>query len=279
MKRIFTLIFLSFLFFGISHSQITHEDFGEGLVFDLNSNIAIDIDNNASTDFYINQYTGELGITAIFSKGCIASEDPFASTDFGAREMQLFQEGDEILLTNGNLFDYIDEDRGSAYSVTSGFADFWERDVDYYIGFALIDLNNEFLASNGWIKLSVNDIDETLTIKEWAFTEYADYGLNPILAGQTENSPVEVNELSNELADIQITPNPAVDNINLSFNYLGEESLNLSLIDNTGKVIMTKNVSDLSNYSINTESISNGLYFIHLSTSKGTITKKVFVTK
>jgi len=80
--------------------------------------------------------------------------------------------------------------------------------------------------------------------------------------------------------NVQIYPNPANDQLFISFNDVEISDLDISLIDLTGKEIIHKTVAnDLQNdrISLNLAGVTPGLYFLKVSNSHNTITKKVMV--
>lgn len=277
MKRILLLSCLSIFCFTIAFSQINYTDYGEGLVVAMEENYPMDIDGNGVTDFYINKHNNELGFTPVFGVGCIASPSAFAITAFGAREMQLFEEGETIELTDINMFDYIDEDRGSSYSSTGGFAENWAHMEYQYIGFVVFDLDN-FDVANGWMRIAVDIEAQTLIIKEIAYQDFQEQLTGGhIIAGDTGVSAVK--NLDQVLDEVNISPNPVVDLLQLSFDYSGNEKLQISILDNTGKIVTTQSANGSANYSFNTSDWTAGLYFVNFSTTAGVRSEKIFVSK
>lgn len=275
MKRILLLTVLSIGCFTIAFSQITHKDFGEGLVIELNANYQMDIDEDGSTDFFINQFPNELGFTPIFAVGCFASPSESSYTPFNSRELQIFEEGEIIQMTGMNMYDYIDDERGSIYHNTNGFADNWEHMQEHYVGVAVFNSQSQVL--NAWMKVAVDTEANTLIIKELAYQNYFEIGLGSIVAGDVGS--VAVKNLDQVLDEVVISPNPVIDNLQLSFDYAGDEPLQISILDNTGKLITSQTANGSVNYSFNTADWTSGLYFVNFSTSTGVRSEKIFVTK
>jgi len=87
-------------------------------------------------------------------------------------------------------------------------------------------------------------------------------------------------ETTNNLNNIQIYPNPATNNLFVSIPSSNEGDLNISLIDLTGKELISRN-SDLITQNnlihLDLSGISPGIYFLRVSNERNTITKKVIV--
>ena len=275
MKRNLLLTTLSLFSITIAFSQITHKDFGEGLVVELNENYAMDMDDDGSIDFYINQHPNELGFSPIFAKGCFASPSEYALTSFNARELQIFEEGEVIQINSYNMYDYIDDDRGSLYHNTDGLASSLVHLEEYYVGIAVFNFSGE--ATNAWMKLAVDTDANTLIIKELAYEIYDEVGNGTIEAGNT--GVVAVKNLDKVLDEVVISPNPVVDILQLSFEYSGEEQLQISILNNVGKLVTSQKENGSVNYTFNTADWTPGMYFVNFNTSTGVKTKKIFVTK
>jgi hypothetical protein len=278
MKKSLLLLALFCFALTSSFSQITHNDYGEeGLVISLNENYSLDIDEDSFPDLYINQYVGELGFTPIFGIGCMASATFSEYTSFGAREMQIFAKDEEITINTTNMFDYIDDDRGSVYSSEAGLAEDWVANEEQYVAFAVFNLNNPDEVLNGWMAISVNPDNETLIIHELAYTEYASL-IEPIIikAGDT-GAPVSINELDNSINEIRINPNPVYDQLNINFDYSGTENLTIAVLDNSGKLVEQRINQSTSQFSFDSSTWAAGIYFINLSSSQGTKTKKFVI--
>ena len=94
----------------------------------------------------------------------------------------------------------------------------------------------------------------------------------------------EVNNVGiNEQAGVkylEIFPNPATDNIHVSFQVEEKSSLKIKLINLTGQVVFTEEQAVFSgNYQrdISVKTLPAGLYFMEITTQSGTTNKKVLV--
>lgn len=278
MKKTLLLSFLSFAFFTLSaQTEITYKSFGNGWVIPINANLEIDIDEDGTTDFYINQEQDEIGFTPIFAVGCFASPNASAYTSFNARELTLHEEGDWIQLNGDNFFDYIDDDRGSGYSLTGGLANGWVDKEDTYIGFAVIVDNN---VRNGWMTVSINVSTNELTIKEWAYTNLVANYEGGITAGD-KGETSSVKKLEN-IEAITISPNPADDKVQLAFDYSGNEDLSVVIQNSVGKEVYRNDAAipfGNTNLNITTSDWANGIYFIRFETETAIRTERLSIAR
>jgi hypothetical protein len=83
-----------------------------------------------------------------------------------------------------------------------------------------------------------------------------------------------INEMVSSSA-LNVYPNPATSDINLSIT--GTNTIqNVKVLDVTGKLVMQFNGLNVSEYKINRQNLSSGLYFVRIELSnKEAITKKI----
>ncbi len=257
----------------------------------INENVVVDIDNDGVNDFYVNAWYNELGFVPIFGKGCFSSPSGSATTVFGARELTIHQAGD-ILDASVNTFDFIDDDRGSGYSAnTNQLADGWEDGEDHYVAF-FIFTSGRF----GWMRVEMDITNQKLVIKEMAYdTEY--YGTIeigytgqavtiPTIKTKETNSnwevPVANEEIEKEVQKLSIFPNPAVENVNLHFDYQGTKRLSIVVINSVGKEVYRNDnniITGTVNLEISTSTWNTGIYFIQFQSDKEIKTERLTVAK
>lgn len=81
-------------------------------------------------------------------------------------------------------------------------------------------------------------------------------------------------------ANLELQPNPATDNVKLTYHFTGTENINLQLFDAVGKLIHAQqqaNVNQQYQTNISLANLPKGIYFVTLQTSKGVVTKKLSV--
>ncbi len=92
---------------------------------------------------------------------------------------------------------------------------------------------------------------------------------------------VSLEELSG-LTSVDLYPNPAVDETVLRFESALSQSANLVITNQLGQIVCESEL-ELDNgvnvTTIQTSTLSNGLYFVNLSTENGMITRKLVVKK
>lgn len=82
-----------------------------------------------------------------------------------------------------------------------------------------------------------------------------------------------------DLQDVNIYPNPASENLNVSFK-AGAQKITASVVDMAGKVVLTDQFNHENGegiYTIPVNSLSNGIYFLNLQTKTGKVTYKFIV--
>lgn len=93
---------------------------------------------------------------------------------------------------------------------------------------------------------------------------------------------VGVNEYTNFLKSISISPNPAKSFVNIDYSLTKSSKLGISILDVTGKLVdnvESEKELEVGNHTkrYNTEHLSSGIYFIRFKTENGVETKKLIV--
>ena len=79
---------------------------------------------------------------------------------------------------------------------------------------------------------------------------------------------------------VSVYPNPASDEVKVSFNLNGAAAATVNVIDMTGKVVASQEAAAGSNaVSINTSNLSAGVYSVSFTANNTTVTKKLVVKK
>jgi len=274
---LFSFLFITICALNAQSGEIHYTSFGDGWYIPMNADLAVDVDADGTSDFHINKHADELGFTPIFIQGCFTSPSETSYTSFNSRELQQHEEGELIQINGGNLYDYIDDDRGSAFSVSGGLAEGWENDKKVFIGFAIIDGGQ---VRNAWLTASVNEFTHEMTIWEWAYTDWEAMDTGGILAGDRGES-TSVKTL-NSIADISISPNPASDRVQVNFDYSGSEDLSVIIQNSVGQVVYKTGSSlptGVINLNVETSEWTNGIYFIRFETETAIRTEKLTISK
>ncbi len=273
MKNLLLGIFAFFLMSNL-FAQIQYTDYGDGWIIPMNANLALDVDEDGLTDFFLNQKEGDLGITTVPFHGCIIGTGYNDLTVFGSLKAKVFSGGENISQFWASEY-YIEDDDIAAYTKNfqnGVFAEGWTNLDDHYIGFAI--LAGEF--SDGWMKIAVDSEAETLIIKEIAYVPAFDGGIN---IGQTDIT-TSTALLENGLNNVSISPNPAKDFFNLNFDYTGDKILTISVLNSVGQKVKDLTQSRVnSTREINTANLAQGIYFVRFETEDGAHTEKLSINK
>ena len=276
MKRTLLLSCLTLILALPSIAQsIKHVDYGsEGLIIGMEESYSMDIDNDEVIDFYLNTYPGELDFTPIFAIGCFASRSYSEVTPWGSGVVQIFEEGEVLRIDGDNMYDYIDEGRGTLYKSGIGLVEGWEDAKETYIGFAVFNWLGE--VSNGWMKVKIDLENEKLIILEYAYHEFAaGIGIESIIVG--DRGLVGIQNLDGVLSDIKLTPNPAQEVFEVNYHYQGQDKIQIIVYDQLGKEVTRsmgsnndKNVFDASTW-------TEGVYFVSFKTTEGIHTERIMI--
>lgn len=99
------------------------------------------------------------------------------------------------------------------------------------------------------------------------------YGNNGVIYKSTNSGGLlNKSEVKKNENEIEIFPNPTLDEINIKYNLINVEIESISITDINGRILENFNSSS---HIINLQKLSKGTYFIIVETRKGKITKKV----
>ena len=94
----------------------------------------------------------------------------------------------------------------------------------------------------------------------------------------TSNGCALVNTIPSGLK-VTLFPNPTKDCIHLDFNANFTDKVTVSLFDAAGKLYYQEQNNASNIRSIDAQNLTEGIYFIHISNTKTTITEKVYIRK
>ena len=89
--------------------------------------------------------------------------------------------------------------------------------------------------------------------------------------------PIETFDLSND--NLKVYPNPLSSNQNIKLSFGKALSGNLSLYSITGKVVFKDVINNQDKKEISTSGLQNGIYMLHISTDRNSVTRKVVIMK
>ncbi|MBL4704116.1 MAG: T9SS type A sorting domain-containing protein [Flavobacteriales bacterium] len=244
MKRLFTLLLIAPL---IASATITYEDFGAGLVYNLNTPVSLDMDNNGQVDFTINGTTGNLDITPIYVHGCYHK---------GIGTLFVPYNGGETFLTGSTMITEWEENVPAAFwTNTGGFNLAVSDGQDFYLRIMLYNVMME-----GYIHIVIDESSQTLRILDWMYTDDASYEIGAAMAIPEEPVAPALN----------IYPNPVSSILIVEVDEIVEGTL--ELINITGQVCYSQQLNGILRSSINVAKFDAGIYFIRLT--QGTIVSR-----
>jgi hypothetical protein len=88
---------------------------------------------------------------------------------------------------------------------------------------------------------------------------------------------LNANDVIQEIEEIVISPNPVYDNSNLKIESNESITVELTLVDLAGKVVLneTVNITGVFNKIIDLSDHPSGTYILNVNTDKGLVTKKI----
>ena len=154
----------------------------------------------------------------------------------------------------------------SIYSgVTYGpFAD----QTDKYLGIRF-DIDGE--AHYGWIRMDATVGPVSLTIKDFAYREGADEGLD---AGQTENEPVGIALIDASKLNVYSFGTT----VNISVNGLNASNATVKVLNAIGQTVYSNELNQ-AGMRINLDGAAEGVYVVNIVADGAVFSKEVFINK
>lgn len=132
-------------------------------------------------------------------------------------------------------------------------------------------LNPNVVAINATVFDGVDQSNCSLTVPSNSLATYKAAAVWKDFSPLTASSTLAVTNFS-ITNNVSVYPNPVYNELMIAQHSANKASI--QLFDTTGRVLIHQTVSDTEN-SIDTSSLSKGIYFIKISTTEGTIIKKV----
>ncbi|MFT7612333.1 MAG: hypothetical protein ACI9J3_001288 [Parvicellaceae bacterium] len=236
MKKLFTLLLAAPLF---ASATTTYEDFGSGIIYNINVPVNLDMDGNGQDDFVINGAANSLEITPIFAEGCY----DIGSTGTG---FIVYGGGESFVNGSTSLADWEEDVPATFWDNSFGVNSNITDGQDFYIRIMLYNVMKE-----GFIHLVVDDATQTLRILDWMYTDDFSYEIG------SASSVVE-----NPLA-FQMYPNP----VNSVLTIESSEKLTgkMELVNALGQVCITKELSGIFKTTLDASAFEAGIYFIRIT--------------
>ncbi len=126
-------------------------------------------------------------------------------------------------------------------------------------------------ASINGVNLDINNIEVVAFITE---------GKQEIITAAGYMLPNSIEEV-NAITSINVSPNPAKENINLNFNLKENKTVNINIYNNIGAVVFLSNKGQLSSGShsvdINVSNLAKGIYFLNMQVGDKNVSKKLVI--
>jgi hypothetical protein len=115
------------------------------------------------------------------------------------------------------------------------------------------------------------------------FVATSDYGNNAYIDDINITNLTTGIQEQLELTGVNVYPNPVIENATVNFNLTESDNVTMVLVNSLGQEVINQNLGNMSageqSYLLNTENLSNGLYFLNVQVGKNVITKKVAINK
>ncbi len=111
-------------------------------------------------------------------------------------------------------------------------------------------------------------------------TEFLEFNMNTSMALKVMGCVVNVPEIKEIEATLNIYPNPASDKIYIDLGSININQIQVNVYDIVGKKINTKLIDNQTNiYELNVNNCKNGFYLININVNGYQITKKIMIQK
>jgi uncharacterized repeat protein (TIGR01451 family) len=141
-----------------------------------------------------------------------------------------------------------------------------------FSGINLLPSDENLDGSQGTFTYSIDELDNLALNSEIRNTAYIYFDFNPaIITNTTVNKNANVGLNSLDLEEVSVFPNPTAKEITLQI----PENGSLVIYDLTGKIVLKKQVT--TTQKIDVSHLAKGLYNLQVSTTKGSVSKKLIV--
>jgi hypothetical protein len=108
-------------------------------------------------------------------------------------------------------------------------------------------------------------------------------GGNPFNSASWASASVGINEVNAELYKLSVYPNPVIENAEITYTVNKSSEVNIEIMDVTGRIVQTLNpgymMPGLHAVPVESDRISNGIYFVALTINGETATTKMVVNR
>lgn len=133
-----------------------------------------------------------------------------------------------------------------------------------------------------WVKVT-DAVNQTKVLTKNIFNTAPKWIDHVHIGPSASGKPTGLNTVAGENSILIISPNPAVNTVNLRYevlNYNKEATVTLTIIDMTGKILMTKQQqAKIGDWAIDVSALPAGNYIVQMTGANATATKKFTVIK
>jgi hypothetical protein len=248
MKKLFKTLLLIPI---IGSASTVHDFFGNGLEFELNATVNIDIDNNGQDDFAINTESDILGIFPIYAEGCYDNGQ--------GNGFNIYYGGETFANGSTDINDWEENIPTNFYHATNGLSPYLLSGQDFYIRIMLYNVGKE-----GFIHLKIDEVSQKLVILDWMYTDESTYEL-----------PLNTSSVVENDFTFSTFPNPATDIISIKSSLLSEAKI--EIIDINGNICLHRKIDPSGKTTMSVSDLSPGVYFISYYAQERKITKKLLI--
>ena len=174
--------------------------------------------------------------------------------------------------------------------VTADCGETWALRKSSHGAFLSADIVNTSFTPNSaddWKTVHITNITSALWVDNFRYKFEFEAGggnnmyIDNINIYQGAPSSAGLNESAEMVTDLVLYPNPAIDELNISFNILENNVANIQITDLSGKEIQQHYINSVQGsnlVSIDTTNLSTGVYFVQIKAGERIVSKK-FVKK
>ncbi len=90
-------------------------------------------------------------------------------------------------------------------------------------------------------------------------------------------APSDIKSYTNSKPNLEMYPNPAADELNISFPYSGEYLKSLKIVNILGKTVLSRNFAGARGVSLDISGLPSGIYYVEMDTNTNTYQRKLLV--
>lgn len=170
------------------------------------------------------------------------------------------------------------------YVDANGDGDFEDADETIYTGAGTGAISGSITVPSSMVsptrmRVVMNYSSSISPCGSFTYGEVEDYTVELVAPDQADLTSINEQSHQNNMA---VYPNPSFGTVNLNFYNYQEETVTVRVLDQIGRILLNYEVSSAqgaNNEVLDLNNFQSGYYFIQLSTSSSTETKRILITK